>query len=118
MNLAVSQLAGMESYCDYTEQFTGGEAEAEDMDGVYWATGKGLLAVPGHEDLVAQRMRLHADRQDQSALRAEWQGYCRALANDEWGDASPSRMMVELWRELSGDAPRQWDTKGYNALHV
>jgi hypothetical protein len=93
-------------------------AEAGDIDGVYWATGKGLLAVPGHEDLVAQRMRLHAERQDQSALRAEWQGYCRALANDEWGDASPSRMMVELWRELSGDASRQWDTKGYNALHV
>ena len=73
-------------------------AEAGDIDGVYWATGKGLLAVPGHEDLVAQRMRLHAERQDQSALRTEWQGYCRALANDEWGDASPSRMMVELWR--------------------
>ena len=93
-------------------------AEVGDLDGVYWATGKGLLAVPGHEDLVAQRMRLHAERQDQSALRTEWQGYCRALANDEWGDASPSRMMVELWRELSGDATRQWDTKGYNALHV
>jgi hypothetical protein len=93
-------------------------AEVDDLDGVYWATGKGLLAVPGHEDLVAQRMRLHAERQDQSALRTEWQGYCRALANDEWGDASPSRMMVELWRELSGDASRQWDTKGYNALHV
>jgi hypothetical protein len=93
-------------------------AEVGDLDGVYWATGKGLLAVPGHEDLVAQRMQLHAERQDQSALRTEWQGYCRALANDEWGDASPSRMMVELWRELSGDASRQWDTKGYNALHV
>lgn len=76
-------------------------AEVGDLDGVYWATSKGLLAVPGHEDLVAQRMRLHAERQDQSALRTEWQGYCRALANDEWGDASPSRMMVELWRELS-----------------
>lgn len=76
-------------------------AEVGDLDGVYWATGKGLLAVPGHEDLVAQRMRLHAERQDQSALRTEWQGYCRALANDEWGDASPSRMMVELWRELT-----------------
>ena len=85
-------------------------AETEDIDGVYWATGKGLLAVPGHEDLVAQRMRLHAERQDQSALRAEWQGYCRALANDEWGDASPSRMMVELWRELSGHACRKKET--------
>lgn len=93
-------------------------AEVSDLDGVYWATGRGLLAVPGHEDLVAQRMRLHAERQDQSALRTEWQGYCRALANDEWGDASPSRMMVELWRELSGDASRKWDTKSYNVLHV
>jgi hypothetical protein len=75
--------------------------EIGDLDGVYWATAKGLLAVPGHEDLVAQRMRLHAERQDQAALRAEWQGYCRALANDDWGDASPSRKMVELWRDLT-----------------
>jgi hypothetical protein len=87
-------------------------AEAGDIDGVYWATGKGLLAVPGHEDLVAQRMRLHAERQDQSALRTEWQGYCRALANDEWGDASPSRMMVELWRELSEKESYFGMTKG------
>ena len=93
-------------------------ADVGDLDGVYWATGKGLLAVPGHEDLVAQRMRLHAERQDQSALRAEWQGYCRALANDEWGDASPSRMMVELWRELTDVAPGDRDIKGYNVLHV
>ncbi len=93
-------------------------AEVGDLDGVYWATAKGLLSVPGHEDLVAQRMRVHADRNDQSALRAEWQGYCRALANDEWGDASPSGVMVELWRELSGDASCNRDTKGYNVLHV
>jgi hypothetical protein len=87
-------------------------AETGDIDGVYWATGKGLLAVPGHEDLVAQRMRLHAERQDQSALRTEWQGYCRALANDEWGDASPSRMMVELWRELSEKESYSGMTRG------
>ena len=74
--------------------------------------------VPGHEDLVAQRMRLHAERQDQSALRAEWQGYCRALANDEWGDASPSRMMVELWRELSGDAFRKRDADFTDQIDV
>ena len=87
-------------------------AETGDIDGVYWATGKGLLAVPGHEDLVAQRMRLHAERQDQSALRAEWQGYCRALANDEWGDASPSRAMVELWLELSEKESYSGMTRG------
>ena len=92
-------------------------AEVGDLDGVYWATGKGLLAVPGHEDLVAQRMRLHAELQDQSALRAEWQGYCRALANDEWGDASPSRAMVELWRDLTNQSAES-NTKGYNDIHV
>ena len=81
--------------------------EVGDLDGVYWATAKGLLAVPGHEDLVAQRMRLHSERQDQAALRAEWRGYCRALANDDWGDASPSRKIVELWRDLSGDSDEQ-----------
>jgi hypothetical protein len=46
-------------------------------------------------------MRLHAERDDQAALRTEWQGYCRALANDDWGDASPSRKMVEVWHELT-----------------
>jgi hypothetical protein len=29
------------------------------------------------------------------------------LANDDWGDASPSRKMVELWRDLSGDSDEQ-----------
>ena len=91
--------------------------EVGDLDGVYWATAKGLLAVPGHEDLVAQRMRLHGERDDQAALRAEWLGYCRALANDDWGDASPSRKMVELWRELTQEAD-DGKTKGYNAIHV
>jgi hypothetical protein len=91
--------------------------ENGDLDGVYWATAKGLLAVPGHEDLVAQRMRLHGERDDQAALRAEWQGYCRALANDDWGDASPSRKMVELWRELTEEADTS-QTMGYNAIHV
>jgi hypothetical protein len=91
--------------------------EVGDLDGVYWATAKGLLAVPGHEDLVAQRMRLHAEREDRSALRAEWQGYCRALANDDWSDASPSRKMVEVWRDLTEEADTS-QTKGYNAIHV
>ena len=76
-------------------------AEVDDLDGVYWATGQGLRAVPGHEDLVALRLRLHAERGDVANLRAEWQGYCRALAHDEWGEAAPSRKMVELWRELN-----------------
>lgn len=69
--------------------------------GIYRATAKGLLAIPGHEDLVIRRMELHARHGDQAALCAEWQGYCRALASDDWGDVDPSPKMVEVWRDLS-----------------
>ena len=69
---------------------------------VYWATSQGLLAVPGHEDLVVRRLEMHAHNGDQAALCAEWQAYCRALASDDWGDASPSPKMVDVWRRLSG----------------
>lgn len=68
---------------------------------VYWATAKGLLAVPGHEELVLRRMELHARLRDQAALLAEWQAYCRALAADDWGDVEPSSKMVDAWRRLT-----------------
>ena len=71
------------------------------IGGVYWATAKGLLAVPGHEELVLRRMELHARLRDQAALLAEWQAYCRALAVDGWGDVEPSSKMVEAWRRLT-----------------
>lgn len=70
-------------------------------EGVYWATAKGLLAIPGHEDLVIRRLELHALCGDQAALCAEWQAYCRALASDDWGDVEPSEKMVEVWRRLT-----------------
>lgn len=70
-------------------------------EGVYWATAKGLLAIPGHEDLVIRRLELHAHGGDQAALCAEWQAYCRALASDDWGDVEPSEKMVDVWRRLS-----------------
>ena len=31
-----------------------------DVDGVFWATGQGLKVLPGHEELIALRMRAHA----------------------------------------------------------
>lgn len=71
------------------------------VDGVYWATAKGLLAVPGHEDLVIRRMDLHARLGDHAALLAEWQSYCRVLATDDWGDVEPSPKMVATWRRLT-----------------
>lgn len=73
--------------------------ELGDMGGVYWATAKGLLALPGHEELVAIRLRAHAERGDRVAMRAEWESYRRAVAN-EWGDAEPSEKMMDLWRRL------------------
>lgn len=73
--------------------------ELGDMGGVYWATAKGLLALPGHEDLVAIRLRAHAEHGDRMAMRAEWESYRRAVAS-EWGDAEPSERMMDLWRRL------------------
>lgn len=73
--------------------------ELGDMGGVYWATAKGLLALPGHEELVAIRLRAHAEHGDRVAMRAEWESYRRAVAN-EWGDAEPSAKMMDLCRRL------------------
>lgn len=73
--------------------------EIGDMGGVYWATAKGLSALPGHEDLVAIRLRAHAEHGDRVAMKAEWESYRRAVAS-EWGDAEPSSKMMELWRRL------------------
>lgn len=74
--------------------------ESGDISGVYWATAKGLSALPGHEALVALRLRAHADQGDRVAMRAEWESYRRALAG-EWEDAEPSPKMMDLWRRIS-----------------
>ncbi|MEY3341295.1 MAG: hypothetical protein RLZZ269_1206 [Actinomycetota bacterium] len=76
-----------------------------DVAGVYWATAKGLLAIPGHDELVGIRMRTHADLGDMSAVRAEWDAYCRLLAADDWNGAEPSPKLVDLWRRLNGLSP-------------
>lgn len=73
-----------------------------DVEGLYWSTSQGLMAVPGHEGLVALRMRQHAHNGDTASLSAEWEAYCRSLTTDDWGDARPSPKMVDLWFTLSG----------------
>lgn len=73
--------------------------EIGDISGVYWATSKGLAALPGHENLVAVRLRAHAEHGDRAAMKVEWESYRRALAS-EWGDAEPSTQMMDLWRRL------------------
>jgi hypothetical protein len=71
-----------------------------DIDGVFWATGKGLKVLGGHEELIALRMRAHAARGDRSGVRHEWESYERALAADTWSAADPSPKLVALRAEL------------------
>jgi len=74
--------------------------DAHDPAGVYWATGQGLLAVPGQEDLLSHRLRWHAERRDRVGLTTEWRAYLRLLAADPWSDGSPSPAMAKLWAEV------------------
>jgi hypothetical protein len=71
-----------------------------DVDGVFWATGQGLKVLPGHEELIAIRMRAHARSGDLAAVRQEWASYERALHADPWCDGEPSPKLVAIRREL------------------
>jgi hypothetical protein len=71
-----------------------------DVDGVFWATGQGLKVLNGHEELIALRMRAHAQRGDLAGVRHEWESYERALAADPWAAAEPAPKLVALRREL------------------
>jgi len=71
-----------------------------DVDGVFWATGQGLLALPGHEELIGLRMRAHAQRGDLAGVRSEWEAYERAITADVWSDGEPSPKLLTLRREL------------------
>ncbi len=79
--------------------------EVDDIDGVFWATQQGLLALPGHEELVALRMRAHGQRGDRAGVRQEWESYERALRADAWGAGEPSPKLVSLRGELVGGRP-------------
>ncbi len=71
-----------------------------DIDGVFWATGQGLKVLAGHEELIALRMRAHAQMGDLAGVRSEWDSYERALVADPWAAAEPSPKLVALRREL------------------
>ncbi|MEY4605267.1 MAG: hypothetical protein RLY45_27 [Actinomycetota bacterium] len=73
-----------------------------DVEGVFWATGKGLLVLSGHEELVAMRMRAHASAGDLAGVRDEWERYERALQADPWAASRPSPKLSALRRELLG----------------
>jgi len=69
---------------------------------VLWATGIGLSVLPGHEELVALRLRAHALAGDAAAVRHEWQTYLRSLARDPWQN-EPSDWLADLAHGLLGD---------------
>lgn len=73
-----------------------------DVEGVFWATGRGLLVLSGHEELIALRMRAHASAGDLAGVRDEWERYERALQADPWSAAAPSPKLASLRRELLG----------------
>ena len=65
-------------------------AAREQPDGVFWATGRGLLVLPGHEELIGLRMRAYAQRGDLAGVRNEWEVYERAIHADPWSSGEPS----------------------------
>jgi LysM repeat protein len=73
---------------------------AGDIDDVFWATGQGLQALPGHEELIAIRMRAHAALGDLSGVRSEWESYERVLHAETWDSGEPSPKLVALRRQL------------------
>jgi two-component SAPR family response regulator len=77
-----------------------------DVDGVFWATDRGLRVLPGHEELIALRMRAHARAGDLSGVRLEWESYERALNADPWGDGEPAPKLVLLRHELLSSGER------------
>lgn len=74
--------------------------ERGDTEGVFWATGRGLKVLPGHEELLALRMRAHALKGDLAAVRAEWSSHQRAIARDVWSGGATSPKLDELCRKL------------------
>ena len=71
-----------------------------DTEGVFWATGRGLKVLPGHEELLALRMRAHALKGDLAAVRAEWSSHQRAMERDVWSGGATSPKLGDLCRIL------------------
>lgn len=80
--------------------------ERGDTEGVFWATGRGLKVLPGHEELLALRMRAHALKGDLAAVRAEWSSHQRAISRDVWSGGATSPKLDDLCRSLL-QSPRQ-----------
>lgn len=71
-----------------------------DTELVFWATGRALQVLPGHEELIGLRMRAHAHAGDLAAVRQEWESYERVIVADAWSDGEPAPKLLELRHEL------------------
>jgi nucleoid-associated protein YgaU len=76
-----------------------------DTETVFWATGHGLRVLPGHEELIALRMRARARTGDLAGVRQEWESYERVIVADAWSDGEPAPKLLELRRELLAPKP-------------
>ena len=83
-----------------TAEFGAHALSLGDTDGVFWATGKGLRVLPGHEELISLRMQAHARAGDLAGVRQEWESYERVLVADPWSDGEPAPKLLALRREL------------------
>ena len=86
-------------------EFAGHALSLGDTDGVFWATGRGLQVLPGHEELIGLRMRAHARAGDLAGVRQEWESYERVLVADAWSDGEPAPKLLALRRELLSPNP-------------
>jgi antitoxin (DNA-binding transcriptional repressor) of toxin-antitoxin stability system len=90
----------------------------DDLEGVFWATGRGVMALPGHEELVGLRMRGYARRGDLAGVRHEWDTYLRALRSDGWGDDQPAPKLVALREDLLAPSPEARDRRAPTRVGV
>ena len=81
-----------------------------DTDGVFWATGRGLRVLPGHDELVCLRMCAHGAAGNLAGIRKEFESYERVVMADAWGDGSLSPKVVRLRNRLL--APTRTGTAG------
>ena len=76
-----------------------------EIEGVFWATSKGLKVLGAHEELIALRMRAHALRGDFAGVRGEWHSYERAVKSDSWANSQPSPKLLNLYNQLNSGMP-------------
>lgn len=69
------------------------------LDDAFAVSALGLTVLPGHEELVALRLRAHAHSGDVVGIRHEWGAYLRSLSHDPW-QSEPSPWLEELVRRL------------------